>query len=345
MQAAKNPGCAVARTAMLAGIDMEEMVTAAFGWALESRQSPFALRQGSIFEHWITEGGATRLIDALVKKNILESLETRVRHLGDNKHLRSGNARLREAAIRQAVAETDRELRRKVAGDPNAFNVLLQAHIPLQLADDGLVVVLRPDALIAPDAARAYMVGEIKSFPSLHHNTDSSDVESAAAQAGVYGVAIEERMRQLGLTAQVPKTGVLILKTVGSLNADPWLQPIDRDIDFARRMLAQRPRTLAEIAAILGPGQGLDIGANVLKLPRNFIGACRSFCPMAKVCQDLAVQDKNPAAVSDNLAALIGGMNTDRAVALLHGAKPADPDEADVQQRLRAAYAALQRAG
>jgi hypothetical protein len=116
MQAARNPACAVSRTAMLAGIDMEEMVTAAFGTALESRQSPFALRHGSIFEHWITEGGASRLIDALVKKNILGKLETRVRHLGDNAHLRSSDARLREAAIRQAVAETDRELRRKAAG-------------------------------------------------------------------------------------------------------------------------------------------------------------------------------------------------------------------------------------
>ena len=31
MQAAKNPACAVSRTAMLAGIDMEEMALRAFG--------------------------------------------------------------------------------------------------------------------------------------------------------------------------------------------------------------------------------------------------------------------------------------------------------------------------
>ena len=63
MQAAKNPACAVARTSMLAGIDMEEMVKTAFGAALENQQSPFALRQGVLFERWVTEGGASWLDD------------------------------------------------------------------------------------------------------------------------------------------------------------------------------------------------------------------------------------------------------------------------------------------
>jgi hypothetical protein len=110
-------------------------------------------------------------------------------------------------------------------------------------------------------------------------------------------------------------------------------------------MLAQRPRTLAEVSAILGPGEGLDSPANILKLPRNFIGACRSFCPMAKVCQNLAVSDSHPASVSTDLAEMIGGMRTDRAVALLHGDQPTTQDEADIQQRLQTAYAALRRAG
>ena len=74
----------------------------------------------------------------------------------------------------------------KFEGLPDAFNVLLQAHIPIRLADDGVVAVLRADVLIAPDVAPAYMIGEIKSFAALHHNTDTNDVQSAAAQAGVY---------------------------------------------------------------------------------------------------------------------------------------------------------------
>jgi len=345
MQAAKNPACAVSRTAMLAGIDMEEMALRAFGQALESHLSPFAIRQGNVFEHWITENGATRLIDALVKNGILGPTETRVRHLGDNKDLRSRDGQTRDGAIRHAIVETDRELKRKFEGRPNAFNVLLQAHIPIRLADDGVVAVLRADALVAPDAAHAYMIGEIKSFPALHHNTDTKDVQAAAAQAGVYAVAQEERLRHLGLAAEVPRMGILILKSVGSLNAAPTMQPIERDIDFARRMLAQRPRTLAEVSAILGPGEGLDKAENILKLPRNFIGACRSFCPMAKVCQNLAVAEGHPASVSSNLAELIGHMKTDRAVALLKGAPAANDEEADVQQRLLAADAALQKAG
>jgi hypothetical protein len=86
------------------------------------------------------------------------------------------------------------ELKRKFQGRPDAFNVLLQAHIPIRLADDGVVAVLRADALIAPDVAAAYMIGEIKSFAALHHNTDTNDVQPAAAQAGVYSVGLEERI-------------------------------------------------------------------------------------------------------------------------------------------------------
>jgi hypothetical protein len=345
MQAAKNPACAISRTAMLVGIDMEEMALRAFGSALESHLSPFAIRQGNTFERRITENGASRLIDALVKEGILGPTETRVRHLGDNKDLRSRDVQIRRAAVRHAIAETDRELKRKCENRPGAFNVLLQGHIPIQLADDGVVAVLRADALIARDAAPAYMIGEIKSFPALHHNTDTKDVQAAAAQAGVYAVGLEDRMGYLGLTVGVPKTSILILKSVGSLNAAPSMQPIDRDIDFARRMLAQRPRTLAEVTAILGPGEGLDKAGNILKLPRNFMGACRSFCPMAKVCQNLAVAEGHPASVSNNLADLIGPMKTDRALALLQGAQAANQEEADVQQRLLAARAALQKAG
>jgi hypothetical protein len=66
---------------------------------------------------------------------------------------------------------------------------------------------------------------------------------------------------------------------------------------------------------------------------------------MAKVCQNLAVAEGHPASVSNNLIDLIGHMNTDRALALLHGAPTATREEADVQQRLLAAHAALQKAG
>jgi hypothetical protein len=345
MQAAKNPACALSRAAMLAGIDMAEMVLTAFREPLDNtHQSPFAIRQGNAFERRLSDNGAARLIDALVQKGFLGKTETRVRHLGDGKDLRSSNQAVRMAAIRHAIAETDRELRRKAVSDPAAYNVLLQAHLPIRLADDGVIAILRADALIAPDASRSYMIGEIKSFPALHHNTDGRDVEAAAAQAGVYTVALEERLRRLGLAVAVPTSGILILRSVTGLLAEPTLQTIDRDIDFARRMLAQRPRTLQEVAAILGPGEGLDKAANILKLPRNFTGACRSFCPMTRVCHNLAVQEHSAAAVSDGLREIIGGMKTDRAVALLRGALPADAEEAEVQQRLISVHKSLQKA-
>jgi hypothetical protein len=345
MQAAKNPGCTLARAALFAGIDMDAMVRGAFGAALDnSRQSPFALRQGTAFERQLSENGAARLVDALMKKGLLGPSETRVRHLGDAKELRSQNACIREAAIRRAIAETEREIQRKAEGDPTAPNVLLQAYLPTQLAEDGVVVVLRADALIARDGMRAYRIGEMKSFPVLHHNTDPRDVAAAAAQAGVYAVALEACMHRMGLAHPVPTDAILILRRVGSFSAEPVMQTIERDIDVARRMLEQRPRTLADVAAILGPAQALDNPANILKLPRNFTGACRSFCPMAKVCQQLAVANGEPGSVSNRLAEVVGGMRTDRALALLRGGTAETRAEAEVQQRLRRTVDALQKA-
>jgi len=57
------------------------------------------------------------------------------------------------------------------------------------------------------------------------------------------------------------------------------------------------------------------------------------------------VAEGHPASVSNNLADLIGHMNTDRALELLRGAQAANREEADVQQRLLAAHVALQKAG
>jgi hypothetical protein len=65
---------------------------------------------------------------------------------------------------------------------------------------------------------------------------------------------------------------------------------------------------------------------------------------MAPVCQNLAVQARSASAVSEALREIIGGMPTDRAIALLGGAKATNAEEAEVQQRLISANKALQKA-
>ena len=81
-----------------------------------------------------------------------------------------------------------------------------------------------------------------------------------------------------------PQEAVFIFRKPGGLFGDATVQKIDRDIETARRMLAQRPRSLAEIETFLGAGQPLDDQANILQLPANFIGVCRTFCPLWQVC-------------------------------------------------------------
>jgi hypothetical protein len=155
-----------------------------------------------------------------------------------------------------------------------------------------------------------YRVGEVKSFAALRHLTDEQDVASAAAQSGVYGIALETALRRLGSPAAVPTEAALVFRKPGGFNAEPTLQRIDRDIETARRMLDQRPRSLREIGDILGRGQALDTPANVLRLPANFTGTCRSFCPMWQVCLNEARRQSAPSVLGKDVEEAIGALGT-----------------------------------
>ena len=282
--AAKNASCVRLRAMVMAGVDPNAVAEQVFGLPTGSEQSGFALRQGNAFERAQARNGGARLLEALRQGGILGDGDMRVLDLAQLPDLTSPSPIRRLRARRRAIAETDNALRGKCARAKDAPNVILQAHLPLPLGENGEEALVRPDALIARTGELMYRVGEIKSFAALKHLTDEQDVGNAAAQSGVYVVALEAALRRLNLPGEVPGMAALVFRKPGGFTAEPTLQPIGRDIATARRMLEQRPRSLREIEQLLGPGQSLDSEGNVLRLPANFVGACRSFCPMWQVC-------------------------------------------------------------
>jgi hypothetical protein len=339
--AAKNASCTRLRAMLMAGTDPHEVATKVFGLTDTSEQSGFALRQGVAFEQAQSRNGAARLLKALQDAGILGDEDVRVLDMANL----PGVGRLASlAARRRAMMETDRAIRAKIAGDRSAPNVILQAHLPLPLGDTEHALV-KPDIILARTSEAMYRVGEIKSFAALGALTDEGDVGSAAAQSGVYAVALNATLARLGSRLVTPTEAALIFRKPGGFNAEPTLQRIDRDIAVAQRMLDQRPRSLKEIAAVLGHGNALDVATNVLRLKPNFIGPCRSICPLWQVCLNEVRAQGLPATLGRDVEEAIGAVgSTQRARELLAGAQPANDVERGVQRRLIEQRAKLREA-
>jgi hypothetical protein len=343
--AAKNAACVRLRAMVMVGVDPNAVAQRVFGFPDNSEQSGFALRQGKAFERAQSRNGAARLLQALQQAEILGPEDVRVLDLAQLPGLSSSSSAARTRARRRAIVETDRALRSKIVRNVDAPNVILQAHLPLPLEDDGEDAIVRPDVLIARSGEAMYHVGEIKSFTALRHLTDEQDVANAAAQCGVYGIALEAALRHLGSSEVVPTEAVLVFRKPGGFNAAPTLQRIDRDIEAARRVLDQLPRSLQDVENILGPGQALDTQTNMLRLPAAFNGACRSFCPLWQVCLSEGRRQGTPSVLGNDVEEAIGALgNTQRARELMAGTAPVNDLERDLQRRLLAYQSELREA-
>lgn len=242
---------------------------------------------------------------------------------------------------------TKRAIRMRAEGHPNAPNIILQPCLPLRLGDRAEPAIIRPDVLYAKAPALVYSIGEIKSFAANNHLTDPANVTGAAAQAGVYGVALEEFMREIAIAetivARLRPQVALLLRKPGSMGAVAEMQSIVRFVATARRMLERRPKSLQEVVDLLGPGGTLESEENIHRLPARFCGGCRSFCPMWAICHGQALRAGTPSVLGTQVEDVIGPVRTTgRALDLMHGAEARDDIEREVQRRLQSALVELQ---
>lgn len=328
----KNPRCQRAAALTLVGSSPGKAMEHVFVPGFVEEQSRFALAKGSRFETVQTDNGAARLIQTLQDAKVIGPADVSVRNI----KMETAGIRNAVAAKQRAMALTDEILRRKAAGDPKAPTLVLQAALGIPLGS-GEVACVRPDILVAPPTEPMYRPGEMKSYPYLHHLTDQKDIGEAAGQLGVYGMALELRLAHLQLAGKVPTHGVLVLVKPGGLQSIAHLQDIDRDISTARRIVNVRPRTLAEVATVIGVGKTLDNQAAIMRLRPYYSGKCRAFCALHDICRCEADARGNPAILGEEAEALLASADASiqRAAELLRGATPATAAESVLQHQLQ----------
>lgn len=331
-QFAANPRCEANVRAALGGVPMRD-VARSLGLTAPFGQSPFAIQRGITFERTLFDDDATPLRRALVERKVLPAnaagfVDLRLRQTGGSFATLDAAATAFEAHLR-AWATT--------VGDARMLLPTLVAgaalHVQVEALGRGLVALdvltVHPAPRPAPITLR---VGEVKVYPDRGGFTDSRELATARAQAGLYVHVLRHTVARLhlGRDLHVADDGFLVLARASSN------QPSVR----AGEDLRYQSLRAEEMFTRLGPSQGeLGEGAvevsDVAAAPKHYGDACLSFCELADHCRDEALRAGIPAALGDDLGRFLGEVSLHRALELLHG-QPATTDaERDFLRRSR----------
>lgn len=232
-EALENPGCGRRRVLDAAEVDLNRLGVLLGG--PEAHQSGFALRQGNTFERQVTDNGLAVVID-LVR-----------RHLGfEIPHVRQLDLSVEAVELVHGSADNDlrvkltrAELKRWLAGDPTAYNLLRHAMTSLNVG--GTTVYLEQDVL-------AFMVGsllvvvEIKSFPAIDGRADPEKVGSSARQSAVYVISLQDTVASLGFEPnRVSLRSLLILPTNFGFTPSGHVVDLRAAVARLRRQLESAP--------------------------------------------------------------------------------------------------------
>ena len=303
-------------------------------------QSPFAIARGHTFEKSLFENEASRLRKALVERQVLPPtssgyLDLRIKkNNGPMADIDASRGAFRQALF--AMANTPAEAR---------------AELPTILAGPSMMVpgkAILPDGLFAIDVLTVHplapqqpielCVGEIKVYPDRGGYTDSGELASARAQAGLYLYALEVELRAWGLADgfRVARQGFLVLTRPGS-NL-PSVRA-GEDLRFqAQRAEAAFDRLKAVAAKELPIDDGTKLAeprrlAVITEAKTSYKEQCLSFCEMADHCHKRAIDEGRPGVLGEDMARFLGPLTLPRALALLGGADPESAAEQDFVRR------------
>jgi hypothetical protein len=305
-------------------------------------QSPFAIARGEQFERWLFYNGAERLIAELIKEQVLPEgatgfIDLRIRV--------NGGTRL--SLLDDSIEQT-RELIEKISVGSKAK----RSTLPVLAAGATVRIpkgILLPEAILIIDALAIRLdgdrpkliVGEIKTYPDRGGHTDSSDLASARAQAGIYVHGLDLVVDEMRLNDQidVSRYGFLTLTRPGSnqpsVRANEELryqaERAKRGFELLERAAAALGPDLWAIDATDPPHSLVDA---IYDAEINYCEACVSFCDLAPRCFDLARKNGDPAILGESVRRFLGSINLPRAIALLDGEKPRNDAERDFCRRL-----------
>lgn len=334
-QWAKNPTCDANTLSAVHNVRLDKAAHAV-GLDASFGQSPFAIARGDRFEAGLFYDDAEKLRAALERKGCLllgssGLLDLRLKH----------NSGTRVASVDQALRETEEWLRR-IANDPMAAETIVAA--PMIKLPKGVIL---PEALLIVDVVtvtttvngRARItVGEVKVFPDRGGHTDSRQLASARAQAGIYQHAIQLAVDSLGLAddIEIATHGFLVFTWPGSNSPSVRAK---EDLTYQAIRAERGFHRLEQVA--LGVVRDDDFSSDnpalikrVLEAPTDYSESCLSFCDLAPRCHAQALAADDPIILGGDVSRLLGETTISRAIELMAGEEPADDRESDLQRQL-----------
>jgi hypothetical protein len=328
----KNPTCQANTISAVHGISMADVATRESGRS-SMGQSPFAIARGQAFERGLFRNGADKLMQALVKAKVLPSGSA---GLADFR-LRMNGGRCR--SLDDARDETSDMLRQAAVKPKSAPAVVAGATVTIPGG------VMLPEALLVLDVLvirpgeerPELVVGEIKTYPDRAGYTDSSELATARAQAGVYVHGLRLVLADLGLAEafRVSNTGFLVLSRPGF--NDPSIragEDLRYQAERARRGFELLRDAAKAVEPLPTPGTEVALDA-VLAAQVDFSENCLTFCDRVASCRAKAFAAGDPAVLGRDVARFLGEITLTRATALIMGAKASGSAEQDLVRRVR----------
>ena len=331
-QWARNPSCEANTLSAVHGIPMVE-VAKAEGSRITMGQSPFALARGQTFERGLFRAGAQQLRKALVEAGVLPATARGFADLRTRQN--SGKLANLDAALTQTSVLLTSLAKAKGRDVDPSIVAAATIRIPEQVMLPEAILVI--DVLVVRWDATAkrpeLVVGEVKTYPDRGGHTDSGELATARAQAGVYVHGLDVTLAAMGLAKHftVSRTGMLVLTRPGSnfpsirANEDLRYQAMRAERGFAQ---------LESAAAAVVEGNDLANINTVRSAPIAYESGCIAFCDRASTCFKRAMDEGDGTILGEDVARFLGSVKLHRAMELLDGALPSTPAEQDLVAQL-----------
>ena len=309
-------------------------------------QSPFAISRGQVFERELLKNDAERLIAALVEEGVLPKGAEGFRDL--RTRINSGPL----ANMDVAHDETVNALRQLASAGQRG----LEGSSPVVIASATLKIsgqpVMLPEGILAIDAlvARAedatdrveLLVGEVKSYAYRAGYTDTTDLATSRAQAGLYRYALALTVHELGLGdhLSVAEHGLLVLTRHGS-NRPQILSTEDLNYQAARAEAGfERLRAAAKDLEAFDVEDEEDAVERIESADVAYRPECVSFCDRAEYCREEAESKGDGNVLGADVGRFLAGVDLNRTIELMGGARPENEVERDLAERIREARGA-----
>lgn len=340
-QWARNPACEANTVSAVRNVRLADVAKAA-GLPISFGQSPFAIARGNQFEKALFYDDAKRLIENLVAKEVLPA---GAKGMADFRLRINGGSRLKY--LDEAIAETMGFIR-----NLSSLPAKKRSQMPAIVAGATVRIpkgVLLPEATLIIDALAVrtdtekpiLYVGEVKTYPDRGGHTDSGELATARAQAGIYVHGLDLVVKSLGADdkVDVSREGFLVLTRPGSnwpsVRAGEDLRyqatRAERGFELLERAAAELSSDLWALEEAEPPQ---ELTQAVLEADTSYSEACLSFCDLAPRCFENAVESGDPIILGEIVRRFVGDIPLPRVMELLEGAEPATVAERDLVGRI-----------